>query len=136
MHVAGMKQLRVLLDRFPDVVIILDHLASPDARDGVPYKAAQPLFDLAAFPNIFLKVTIRNIRMIAEGGGAFEPYFRKVVDVFGAARIAWGSNFPTSDASLVRIVAESKAAFAFLSAEERAFFFHRTAQHLYPALAR
>jgi len=136
MHMQGMSQLHTLLKRFPRAVIILDHLASPDARDGAPYKAAQPLFDLVSNPNVFLKVTIRNVRMIAEGGGDFQPYFRRVVDVFGASRIAWGSNFPTSDASLSRIVAESRQALAFLTEEERAWIFHRTAEHLYPSLAR
>jgi predicted TIM-barrel fold metal-dependent hydrolase len=136
MHIAGMSQLHVLLERFPGVTIILDHLASPDARDGAPYRAAQPLFDLASFQNVFLKLTIRNIRMIAEGGGPFEPYIRKVLDVFGAQRIAWGSNFPTSDASLTRIVEESRAALAGLPAEDRAWIFHKTAERLYPTLAR
>jgi predicted TIM-barrel fold metal-dependent hydrolase len=136
MHMQGMSQLRTLLKRFPRAVIILDHLASPDARDGAPYEAAQPLFDLASNPNVFLKVTIRNIRMIAEGGGDFQPYFRKVVDVFGAPRIAWGSNFPTSDVSLAHIVAESRQAMAFLTDDERAWIFHRTAERLYPSLAR
>ena len=135
MHMQAIDQLRVLLQRFPKAVVILDHLASPDARDGAPYQAAQPLFDLAAFPNLFLKITIRNIRMIAEGGGPFEPYFRKVVDVFGASRIAWGSNFPTSDASLYRIVEESKAALAFLPENDRDWIFGRTAERLYPSLA-
>lgn len=136
MHMAGMPQLHTLLKNFSRATIILDHLASPDARDGAPYKAAQPLFDLASNHNIYLKVTIRNIRMIAEGGGAFEPYFRKVVDVFGADRIAWGSNFPTSDVSLKTITDESKAAFAFLTQEERDHIFYRTAERLYPTLKR
>ncbi len=136
MHMAGMPQLMTLLQNFPRATIILDHLASPDARDGEPYQAAQPLFDLASNPNIFLKVTIRNIRMIAEGGGRFEPYFRKVVDVFGAHRIAWGSNFPTSDVSLKKIVEESKQAFSFLTDDERNNIFYRTAEKLYPTLKR
>lgn len=136
MHMAGMPQLHTLLKNFPRATIILDHLASPDAREGAPYKAVQPLFDLASNPKIFLKVTIRNIRMIAEGGGPFEPYFRKVVDVFGADRIAWGSNFPTSDVSLKKIVDESKEAFAFLTQEERDHIFYRTAEKLYPTLKR
>jgi predicted TIM-barrel fold metal-dependent hydrolase len=136
MHMQAVDQLRLLLTKFPDAIVILDHLGSPDARDGAPYAAAQPLFDLATFPNLFLKVTIRNIRMIAEGGGPFEPYFRKVVDVFGASRIAWGSNFPTSGASLSDIVGESKRSLAFLSTEERDWIFRRTAEKLYPSLAR
>jgi predicted TIM-barrel fold metal-dependent hydrolase len=75
MHLKAVSQLRTLLERFPKATVILDHLASPDARDGAPYAAAQPLFDLARYPNLTLKLTIRNIRMIAEGGGAFQPYF-------------------------------------------------------------
>ena len=135
MHLQAAPQLRILLDQFPGVRVILDHLGSPAASDGPPYVKAQPLFDLARYPNLFLKLTIRNIRMIAEGGGPFEPYFRKVVDVFGAPRIAWGSNFPTSDASLSRIVDESLAATAFLSLVEREWLFRRTAEQLYPSLA-
>jgi predicted TIM-barrel fold metal-dependent hydrolase len=136
MHMEAVPQLRTLLARFPQATIILDHLASPPAKDGPLYAAAQPLFDLAHFGNVHLKVTIRNVRMIAEGGGAFAPYFRKVVDVFGADRIAWGSNFPTSDASLRKIVDESLAAMAFLSADEQEHIFRRTAERLYPSLAR
>ncbi len=135
MHMQAIPQLRVLLERFPRVTIILDHLASPDARDGAPYAKAQPLFDLASNKNVYLKVTIRNVRMIAEGGGDFEPYFRKVVDVFGASRIAWGSNFPTSDVSLKLITDESLKAMAFLSQDELEWIFHKTAEHLYPSLA-
>lgn len=135
MKLGAVGQLRVLLERFPRTTVILDHLASADASDGAPYAKAQPLFDLAAFPNVYLKATIRNVRMIAEGGGPFEPYFRKVADVFGADRIAWGSNYPTSDNSLLKIVNESKAAMAFLSPHEREWIFRRTAEKLYPSLA-
>lgn len=136
MRMKAVDQLKLLLVRFPDAMVVLDHLGSPDARDGAPYASAKPLFNLAAFPNLFLKVTIRNIRMIAEGGGPFEPFFRKVVDVFGASRIAWGSNFPTSGASLSDIVKESKQALAFLSNEERDWIFRQSAERLYPSLSR
>lgn len=136
MHLKAVGQLHTLLARFPRTIVILDHLASPDARDGAPFAAAQPLFDLVQYPNVHLKATIRNVRMIAEGGGAFEPYFQKVVDVFGASRIAWGSNFPTSDASLAAIVDESLQALAFLPEEDQDWIFRRTAERLYPSLAR
>ncbi len=136
MHMSAIKQLVRLIERFPDTTIILDHLASPRADDGPPYRAAQPLFDLADHGRLNLKVTVRNIRMIAEGGGPFERYFRKVVDIFGADRIAWGSNYPTSDVSLSKIVSESRAALAFLSDNDQEWIFRRTAEKLYPSLAR
>jgi hypothetical protein len=58
--------------------------------------------------------------------------WKKKVGIFGS----FGSNFPTSDASLSRIVDESRQALAFLSEEERAWIFYRTAEALYPSLAR
>lgn len=133
MRIEAVPQLRKLLDRFPETIVILDHLGSASAHGGPPFTAAQPLFDLARIPNVYLKMTIRNVRMIAEGGGAFEPWFRKVVDVFGPQRIAWGSNFPTSDSSLKRIVDESLQACSFLSEDENEWIFRRTAERLYPA---
>lgn len=136
MRIEAVPQLRTLLERFPDTIVMLDHFASASATGGPPFAAAQPLFDLASIPNVYLKMTIRNVRMIAEGGGPFAPWLRKVVDVFGAQRIAWGSNFPTSDPSLKRIVDESLEASAFLAAEEREWIFRRTAERLYPRLAR
>ena len=136
MRIEAIPQLLMLLERFPKTLVILDHLASASARGGPPFAVAQPLFDLAAIPNVYLKMTIRNVRMIAEGGGTFEPWFRKIVDVFGAHRIAWGSNFPTSDPSLKRIVDESLEACSFLSEVESEWIFRRTAERLYPALAR
>ncbi len=136
MRMEAVPQLRTLLDKFPKTVVILDHLASASAQGGAPFAAAQPLFDLAANPNVYLKMTIRNVRMIAEGGGPFGPWFRKVVDVFGAQRIAWGSNFPTSDASLKRIVDESIEACSILSEDESEWIFRRTAERLYPRIAR
>jgi predicted TIM-barrel fold metal-dependent hydrolase len=136
MRIEAVPQLRTLLERFPDTVVILDHLASASAQGGPPFEAAQPLFDLASIPNVCLKMTIRNVRMIAEGGGPFAPWFRQVVDVFGPQRIAWGSNFPTSDSSLKRIVDDSLEKSAFLTADESEWIFRRTAERLYPRLAR
>ncbi|HWL06413.1 MAG TPA: amidohydrolase family protein [Xanthobacteraceae bacterium] len=136
MRLSAVDHLRALLDRFPSAIVILDHLASADASGGSPYEAAQPLFDLARYPNVYLKITIRNVRMIAEGGGAFEPWLRRIIDVFGASRIAWGSNFPTSDSSLIRIINESRQAMAFLPLADQEWIFHRTAERLYPGLTR
>ncbi len=136
MRIEAVPQLRILLERFPETVVILDHLASASAQGGSPFAVAQPLFELASIPHVYLKMTVRNVRMIAEGGGPFAPWLRKVVDVFGPQRIAWGSNFPTSDSSLKRIVDESLAATDFLAAEEREWIFRRTAERLYPRLAR
>src|ERR1700760_3394463 len=40
----GLPQVRMLAERFPNVNIILDHLARPDVLDGPPYANAAGLF--------------------------------------------------------------------------------------------
>ena len=134
MHLQAVPQLRTLLQKFTKVSVILDHLGSPKNVEASGYASMRPLLDLAEFPNLYLKATIRNIRMIAEGGGAFQPYFQRVADAFGSPRIAWGSNFPTSDASLTRIVDESRTALSFLPERDQQFIFNGTAAKLYPLL--
>jgi L-fuconolactonase len=55
-----------------------------------------------------------------------------VVNEFGADRLAWGSNFPTSPGTLAEILATAQAGLASLSEEDRAWIFSKTAQQLYP----
>jgi len=57
------------------------------------------------------------------------------VATFGAERLAWGSNFPTSPGTLAEIRATAEARLASLSATDREWIFGKTAQKLYPRLA-
>ena len=131
----GLPQVTALAKRFPGVNIILDHLGRPDVLDGPPYANAQTLFDLAPLPNIYLKLTPRIFDDVRKGKASAESFFPRVVEAFGAQRLAWGSNFPTSPGTLSEILATAQAGLASLSEDDRAWIFGRTAQKLYPALA-
>lgn len=131
----GLPQVRMLAEKFSGVSIILDHLGRPDVLDGPPYAAAQSLFDLADLPNVFLKLTPRIFGDVKKGAASAETFFPRVVEAFGAQRLAWGSNFPTSPGTLAEILATARAGLASLSAEDQAWVFGGTARRLYPALA-
>ncbi|MCS0631137.1 amidohydrolase [Telluria mixta] len=131
----GLPQVTALAKRFPGVNIILDHLGRPDVLDGPPYAKAQSLFDLAPLPNIYLKLTPRIFDDVKKGQASAESFFPRMVQAFGADRLAWGSNFPTSPGTLSEILATAQAGLASLSEDDRAWIFERTAQKLYPALA-
>lgn len=131
----GLPQVTALARRFPGVPIILDHLGRPEVADGVPYAKAQSLFDLAPLENIYLKLTPRIFGDVSKEKASADTFFPRVVQEFGAQRMAWGSNFPTSPGALSAILATAQAGLASLSAEERSWIFGRTAQQLYPALA-
>jgi predicted TIM-barrel fold metal-dependent hydrolase len=131
----GLPQVTALAKRFPKVNIILDHLGRPDVLDGAPYQNAQSLWDLAPLTNIYFKLTPRIFGDVKKGEATAESFFGKVVATFGAQRLAWGSNFPTSPGTLAEILATAQAGLASLSEEDREWIFSKTALKLYPALA-
>jgi predicted TIM-barrel fold metal-dependent hydrolase len=131
----GLAQVAGLAKRFPKVRIVLDHLGRPDVTDGGSYKRASSLFGLAPFENIFLKLTPRIFGDAQRGQASAETFFPRLVTVFGSNRLAWGSNFPASEAKLPDNVAVAKQCLSSLSAEDQAWIFAKTAQRLYPALA-
>jgi predicted TIM-barrel fold metal-dependent hydrolase len=103
--------------------------------DGPPYEAAAWLFELAAYPNLYLKLTTRTVEEASEGQSRPEAFFPKIVTAFGANRIAFGSNFPAHEGPMKRLLHEAQDALACLSERERTEIFSGTAKRLYPKLA-
>ncbi len=130
----GLPQVRDLAMRFPRVSIILDHLGRPDVLDGAPYANAESMFRLAELPNIYHKLTPRIFGDVKKGRASAESFFTKLVKTFGANRLAWGSNFPTSPGTLTEILADARAGLASLSASDKEWIFGKTAMRLYPTL--
>jgi L-fuconolactonase len=131
----GLPLLRQIMDRFPKVTIILDHLARALFEDGPPYAAAAEFFELAKYKQVYLKITPVNWKTKSWGKGKPETFFGKVVDTFGASRVAWGSNFPNSVGTLSEILDAARKAFSFAKASDQDWIFGKTALTLYPALA-
>ena len=135
MKMQAIPLLRQIVDRFPKLTIVLDHLSRAPVADGTPYAAAAELFALAKFQQLYLKVTPINITPKDWGKGAPETFFAKLIDAFGASRIGWGSNFPNSVGTLSEILVAARAAFSFAKESDQDWIFGKTAQILYPSLA-
>lgn len=131
----GLPQVRTLARKFSNVNIILDHLGRPDVLDGPPYARCGDLFELADLSNIYLKLTPRIFNDVQKEHASAETFFPRLVAAFGAERMAWGSNFPTSPGTLAEILATARAGLACLGEEDRACIFSRTAQRLYAGLS-
>ncbi|WP_439617382.1 amidohydrolase family protein [Shinella sp.] len=131
---SGHAQVAGMAKRFPGVNIILDHLGRPDVQDGPPYNGARSLFALSAFENIYLKLTPRGVREARKAPASCETFFPKLVSVFGANRIAWGSNHPATAGVLKENLYDMKIALSSLTDSDRDAIFSTTAQKLYPSL--
>ena len=130
----GLEQIKSTLQRFPKVKLIIDHLGRPPVEDGPPYSAAQDYYTLGDFPNLYLKFTPSALKSMIKGKADTDTLLPKLVSVFGANRIAWGSNYPASPGTLSDIIAASRKATRTLSDSDREWIFAKTAQQLYPVL--
>jgi predicted TIM-barrel fold metal-dependent hydrolase len=133
---AGMADVRTLLQRYPQVKIVLDHGSVIKADDGPPYAQAQSFFDLAQYRNFYLKITPVTFALSRNGKATPETLFPRLVAAFGADHIAFGSNQPSTPGPLTKIVADARSCLATLSAADRAMILAGTAKHLYPVLGR
>ncbi len=134
MSATGLPQMIGMAERFPTVRILLDHCARPALEDGPPYAAAESLFALAKYPNVYLKLTQRNFTESRKGKATPETFFAKLVSTFGTDRLAWGSNYPSSEGSLTELLALATTSLKSLPASDQEWIFAKTAQTLYPAL--
>jgi predicted TIM-barrel fold metal-dependent hydrolase len=135
MTVKAIPPLIRMLERFPKVPVILDHLAKPTLSDGPPYSGATDVFRLADYKNLYLKLTPRTVAEAQKGNATHATFFPLLVSKFGASRIAWGSNYPASEGTLQELLQVSQAALSVVSAEDRNWIFAKTALTLYPVLA-
>jgi L-fuconolactonase len=132
----GLPLLRQIMDRFPKVTIILDHLARAPFEDGPPYSRAAEFLEFAKYKQVYLKITPVNVTPKSWGKATAETFFGKIVDTFGASRIAWGSNFPNSVGTLPEILGAARKAFSFVKSSDQDWIFGKTALALYPVLAK
>jgi len=136
MSPAALLQMTAMAKRFPKVKVLLDHMARPVLEDGPPYVKAHSLFALADLPNVYLKLTPRSFNEARKGNATPETFFPKLVSEFGASRLAWGSNYPSSEGALPELLELAQSSLTALSASDRDWIFCKTAQNLYPVLAK
>ena len=128
------EQLHLLLNRFPSVRVLLDHMGYPDIAAS-PTDAGEAVADLAVHPGLHLKLTHRNLERLHDVGAKASGFLDPVLAAFGANRIAWGSNLPAAEQSLPELVALAQEVLADVPEPERREIFAGTARRLYPSLA-
>lgn len=130
----GIPLLLKIVERFPQALFLLDHLARPVISDGPPYAKAASLFELARYPNIYLKITSRTVEHAQSGKATPATFLPKLVASFGASRLLWGSNFPAHNDTLAGILKATLEVIGVLDRSDQEMILSGTAKMLYPAL--
>jgi L-fuconolactonase len=84
------------VERFPDLPLVLDHIAKPFIKAGQIEPWKSQIRELARFPNLLCKVS----GMVTEAdhtqwkAADFQPYLDAVAESFGPERLMFGSDWP------------------------------------------
>ncbi|MFI0235738.1 amidohydrolase family protein [Streptomyces sp. NPDC016845] len=127
------KQLVELLERFPGVTVLLDHIGYPDIAAS-PAQAGAEVAELGVHPGLHLKLTHRNLERLQDAGERAGAFLTPVVEAFGAERIAWGSNCPAAEQSLPELLVLAEGVLEALSEQDRQQIFAGTSRRLYAGL--
>jgi L-fuconolactonase len=85
-----------LVDRHPDQVFVVDHVAKPRIRDGVVSPWRERIRELGRHPNVFCKLSGMVTEADPRGWtrASLEPYAQAVLEAFGPSRVMFGSDWP------------------------------------------
>lgn len=128
---AGLPMVENILKRYPQIKMILDHATVPSLNDGYPYAGLKPILELAKYKGLYIKVTTVNMQDAAGGRSTPQAFMQALVEVFGADRIAWGSNFPASMGRLRDQVELIKQALVNFSPAQQEAILFKTAKEFY-----
>ncbi len=92
---AALPEMASVVERYPQVPTVLEHIGFVDLSGGSPFPKAAPLFNLAGLPTVRLKVTTHSLEH-AEAVGDPADLLHRLVVTFGADRLVWGSDYPQS----------------------------------------
>jgi L-fuconolactonase len=123
------------VDRHPQQVFIVDHIAKPRIKDGMLSPWRENIIELARRENVYCKLSGMVTEAIWEGWTAsnLQPYFEIALKAFGPARLMFGSDWPVVllASSYRRWVETVQRAIASLSVDEQTLILSGTARKAY-----
>ncbi len=129
-----LPHLRVLLERYPRLRIVIDHGSKPQIEEGAFDDWAAEMARLAGESEACCKLS----GLVTEAGvdwsrQRLKPYVDHLLEVFGPQRIMWGSDWPvcTLAAGYAQWHEACLALLAGVSKEDREHIFEGTARRFY-----
>jgi predicted TIM-barrel fold metal-dependent hydrolase len=130
--VTRMPDVQPLIDRFPDLTVVIDHMA--DSPLDQP-EQLNKLIALKRYPKVFVKVS--HTWSLSK-----QPYpypdsqaqVRRLYDAFGPQRLMWGTDWPLVEnhCGYGKALALVRDEMKFLNAEDKSWMLSRTVERVWP----
>lgn len=135
-NASALDHIARLAARFPKVKIVLDHVGWPAIAGAPDYGLTPAHVALKAYSNVFFKMTTINLDNFDTGHVSASGFLRHAVDVFGAKRLMWGSDYGNTPGEFGDMVHRIEAATATLTPAERRQVLHDTGKAVFARGAR
>lgn len=121
-----------ILGEIAGLTIVLDHFAAMQSDAGPPDHGVDALLEaMARHEGVMVKFTTIPLGRLAKAGIDAEPVIKRVMDLFGAERMMWGSDITQSPGRYDEMVALGRDAVARLPASAQDAILNGTAMRIY-----
>lgn len=128
----GLTCLKAILRDIPGLQVVIDHFAAIRSDAGPPDHGVDDLLAaVAAFEGVNVKFTTIPLGRLEQAGIDFRPVVARVMDLFGPARMMWGSDITQSPGTYSEMAKLGRRAVELLSAAEQEQILSGTAQRIY-----
>ena len=122
----ALQHIKRLAQSFPNIKIIVDHIGWPVPAWAADYGISEAPRALQPLENVYFKLTTINLNILDREKQSSSQFVRHVVDIFGADRVMWGSDYGNTQGEFVDMVHRARAATELLNEEERRKVLHDT----------
>ena len=120
--IGRMKDIAALAEKFPDLTVVIDHMADCAADRPDELKKLQAL---ARYPRVFVKVSHTwSVSKQPYPYADAQAQVKRLYDTFGPQRLMWGTDWPI-------VEAHCGYAKAFLSDEDKSWMLSRTVERVW-----
>jgi predicted TIM-barrel fold metal-dependent hydrolase len=115
----GVAEIIKLAKAYPNVRLVLDHALYPKTEGGPDYGINSTYTLMAQQKNIYYKFSTINLDILQEAKLSGVDFVRRLVDVYGADHVLWGSDAGNTGGSYHELVGRIVAATAKLTDAEK-----------------
>lgn len=133
-RVAGLGALREILSAVPRVCVVIDHFSNMNVAAGPPdFGVDAALAEVARFEGAHVKFTTIPLGRLDSSGVDAAPVVDRVVALFGAQRVMWGSDIGQSPGTYDGMVELGRRAVRNLTGRQQELLLSGTAMSVYGA---
>jgi L-fuconolactonase len=129
--ILGVPEILKLAKAYPNVKLVLNHALYPKTEGGPYYGINSVYATMAQQKNIYIKFTCINLDFLRESKLSAPDFVRRLVDVYGADHVLWGSDVGNSGGTYKEIVGRILTSTAKLSDIEKRKVLHDTGKSVY-----